>query len=115
MWSIRTGNCFRRLAAPTRFTPKSHIRFDSTKPQYQAPNPTPATPSPDSPPINPHRAFYKAWGIPLVKVFLGAMFTYQVLYYGWLKLESIEQKKEKDAEMKLLEGQLAELTASKSI
>ncbi|RDI79567.1 hypothetical protein Vi05172_g10444 [Venturia inaequalis] len=113
MSTIRIASPLRRLTTSTRFTTITHARFNSTKPQYQAPNPTPATPSPDSPPVNPHRAFYKAWGIPLVKVFLGAMFTYQVLYYGWLKLESIEQKKEKDAEMKLLEGQLAELTASK--
>ncbi|TLD39269.1 hypothetical protein E2P81_ATG00256 [Venturia nashicola] len=110
MTPIRIATSVRKLPAPTRFRSITHARFNSSKPQYQAPNPTPTTPPPD---INPHRAFYKAWGIPLAKVFLGAMFTSQVLYYGWIKLEGIEQKKEKDAEMKLLEGRLAELTASK--
>lgn len=32
----------------------------------------------------------------MVKVFLGALFTYQVTYFLWLKLESLENKKEGD-------------------
>lgn len=140
----------RSSAAPACLRSTRNVRYNSMKPQYQAPSPTPSSPS-EQPAINPHvsfrlfhpvllilywpgaqRAFYKSWGLPLAKVFLGAMFTYQVLYYGWLKLESIEQKKEKDGgwayftylmviilmdlaeEMKLLEGKLAELTASKA-
>jgi len=112
-------------ASPTRFRItsvfllNSHIRHNSQKPQYQAPNPTLSTPPPPAPADNPHvssyyspiipltitnllfkRAFYKSFGIPFAKVFLGAMFTYQVLYYSWLKLESMEQKKDKDGEEK---------------
>lgn len=30
----------------------------------------------------------------MFRVFLGAMFTYQVLYYSWLKLESIEKRQD---------------------
>jgi len=42
------------------------------------------------------RAFYQDFGRPIAKVFLGALFTYQVLYWSWLKLESIEVKREKN-------------------
>lgn len=41
------------------------------------------------------KAFYRDFGPPVVKVFLGALVTYQVLYWGWLKLESMETKEEK--------------------
>ena len=34
--------------------------------------------------------------MPVLKVFLGALFTYQVIYLSWLKLEEIEQKHNKD-------------------
>jgi hypothetical protein len=30
--------------------------------------------------------------MPVLKVFLGALFTYQVIYISWLKLEEIEEK-----------------------
>ena len=36
--------------------------------------------------------FYKSFGRPVAKVFLGAIFTYQVLYWGWAKLESLETR-----------------------
>ena len=42
-----------------------------------------------------------------------ALFTYQVLHYGWLKLEAMEEKEEKTAELQGLEGQLREMTKSK--
>jgi hypothetical protein len=32
----------------------------------------------------------------VVKVFLGALFTYQVIYLSWLKLEELEVKHNKD-------------------
>lgn len=35
------------------------------------------------------------------------MFTYQVLYWSWLKLESIEERVTKDGEIRRLEGELA--------
>lgn len=43
---------------------------------------------------------------PFAKVFLGAMFTYQVLYWAWEKLRLDELREQKMAEMKDLEAQL---------
>ena len=43
---------------------------------------------------------------PFAKVFLGAMFTYQVLYWAWEKLRLDELREQKVAEMKDLEAQL---------
>jgi hypothetical protein len=43
---------------------------------------------------NTQRAFYRSWSIPFAKVFLGALFTYQIIYWSWLKLESLETKQE---------------------
>ncbi|KAF2142094.1 uncharacterized protein K452DRAFT_227727, partial [Aplosporella prunicola CBS 121167] len=60
----------------------------------------------------PQRAFYGDFGLPVLKVFFGALATYQVLYWGWLKLESIELKDEKNGEMARLEQQVRELAGS---
>lgn len=58
------------------------------------------------------RAFYKSFGRPIAKVFFMALFTYQVLHYTWLKLEAMEEKEEKTAELQGLEGQLRDLAKS---
>jgi len=42
------------------------------------------------------RDFYRTFGRPIAKVFLGAMATYQILYLGWSKLESIEEQQQKE-------------------
>ena len=34
--------------------------------------------------------FYKSYGRPIAKVFLGAVFTYQAVYWLWVKLETDE-------------------------
>ena len=39
--------------------------------------------------------FYRSFGRPIGKVFLGAVFTYQIVYWGWVKLETDEIKEEK--------------------
>jgi len=41
-------------------------------------------------------AKYRAFAGPFAKVFLGAVFTYQVIYWTWLKLEMDESKLEKN-------------------
>jgi hypothetical protein len=41
-----------------------------------------------------------------------ALFTYQVLHYAWLRLESMEEKGEKTAELQGLEAQLRDMTKS---
>lgn len=50
-------------------------------------------PAAAGPPTFPQRQFYSAFGVPIVKVFLGALVTYQALYLGWLKLEEWEERK----------------------
>lgn len=41
-------------------------------------------------------ANYKTFAKPFSKVFLGAVLTYQLLYWTWLKLETDESKLEKN-------------------
>lgn len=53
---------------------------------------------------------YKTFVSPFAKVFLGAIFTYQVIYWTWLKLETDESKVEKNEEVAVLEKQARELT-----
>ncbi|PNS17740.1 hypothetical protein CAC42_3135 [Sphaceloma murrayae] len=75
---------------------------------YQPPTPPPSK-------DNPHRNFWKSFGRPIAKVFLGAMFTYQITYFTWLKLESIEEKFDKDGEVKRLEARLHGLTKDRDL
>jgi len=42
-----------------------------------------------------------------------AMFTYQLAYWGWVKLEKDEIKRERTAEIEGLEKELKELMGSK--
>ena len=72
---------------------------------YQAPTPPRSQKEP-----NPHRDFYKQFGRPVVKNFLVAVMTYQVLYYSWMYLESVEVQEQKGAEIKALEGEIKGLT-----
>ena len=82
------------------------------QPQYQAPDQTTAQPT-EKP--NPHREIYKKGGIgrPVARNFLIAMATFQVLYWSWLKLESIEVKQEKQEELNTLESEVKTLTGFK--
>jgi len=93
-----------RRSAFHRFSPAQTFRRQST---YQAPDP------PHSQQPNLHRNFYKTFARPLAKTFLIAVATYQVLYLSWLKLESIEVKHDKEAEMRSLKGELEGLTGKK--
>ncbi|KAF1815966.1 hypothetical protein P152DRAFT_471328 [Eremomyces bilateralis CBS 781.70] len=58
-----------------------------------------------------HTNFYKTFTRPFAKVFLGALFTYQVLHWSWLKLESLETKHQTAAELERLEGQIQSLSS----
>lgn len=42
------------------------------------------------------RDFYKYRSRPVFKAALIAIFTYEIIYWGWLKLESMETKHEKE-------------------
>jgi hypothetical protein len=77
-------------------------------------NSTYQPPQPPKSSSNRHREFYKTFGRPIAKNFLIAVVTYQVLYWSWLKLESLEVKKEKEEEIQSLEGELKSLTKSKT-
>ncbi|KAE8161857.1 hypothetical protein BDV40DRAFT_300929 [Aspergillus tamarii] len=55
---------------------------------------------------------YKLFASPFAKVFLGAIFTYQVIYWTWLKLEMDESKYIKNQEVAALEKQARELTGT---
>ncbi|KAK8255356.1 hypothetical protein HDK77DRAFT_478943 [Phyllosticta capitalensis] len=61
----------------------------------------------DAPASNKHRDFYKDFGPPILKVFLGAFIVYQGLYYGWLKLEDVEKRQDSEAEIERLKTQIA--------
>ncbi|KAI1429432.1 hypothetical protein F5Y12DRAFT_709915 [Xylaria sp. FL1777] len=41
-----------------------------------------------------HKTFYKTFGRPIAKVFLMAIFTYQLAYYFWVRLEQDEMRAE---------------------
>ncbi|KAK4542081.1 hypothetical protein LTR36_007112 [Oleoguttula mirabilis] len=81
-----------------------HMQQLRTQSTYQPPDP------PRAQQPNPHRDFYKQFSRPIVKSFLIAVLTYQVLYYSFNKLESIEVKQEKGNEMQALEAELRGLT-----
>lgn len=49
------------------------------------------------------------FGRPFVKVFLMGMFTYQLLYYAWVRLEKTAEKGKLNGEMKVLEGEVDKL------
>ncbi|KAL1867506.1 hypothetical protein Daus18300_006350 [Diaporthe australafricana] len=63
---------------------------------------------------SPLSQFYKDFTRPIAKVLLMAMFTYQLAYWGWVKLEQDEIKAEREGEIANLEAQVAKLTHKSS-
>ncbi|GAB7345344.1 hypothetical protein MBLNU457_3696t1 [Dothideomycetes sp. NU457] len=61
---------------------QAFFRRQQQQPSYEPPTQPPPAPN--------HREFYKTFGRPMAKVFLGAMFTYQVLWICWTKLENVD-------------------------
>ncbi|KAK5993193.1 hypothetical protein PT974_06621 [Cladobotryum mycophilum] len=51
---------------------------------------------------NPTSEFYKTFTRPVGKVLVLAIFTYQVAYWTWTKLEADEVREETDGECELL-------------
>ncbi|KAF2876103.1 hypothetical protein BDV95DRAFT_590287 [Massariosphaeria phaeospora] len=85
------------------------------RPYANAAPPPPPNPSSSNPSPRPSGevkegsrvgSFYKSFGSPVLKSFLGALFTYQVIYWAWLKLETLEAKAEKEAEIHSLKSEL---------
>ena len=58
---------------------------------------------------SPSSEFYKTFGRPIAKVFLLAIFTYQVAYYFWVRLEQDEMKRDMEATIAELEARISEL------
>ncbi|KAL3465383.1 hypothetical protein BJX64DRAFT_253078 [Aspergillus heterothallicus] len=56
---------------------------------------------------------YRLFASPFAKVFLGAVFTYQVIYWTWVKLEMEEMKEERNKDVAALEKEVRELTSKK--
>ncbi|KAL2794084.1 hypothetical protein BJX66DRAFT_338225 [Aspergillus keveii] len=56
---------------------------------------------------------YKLFASPFAKVFLGAVFTYQVIYWTWVKLEMEETKEGRNKEVAALEKEAREVTGKK--
>lgn len=90
-----------RLRATRQALPRISRRNLSIEPQ--PPSPTPQSPK------QPSRvgAFYRSFSAPILKCFLGALFTYQLAYFGWMKLETIEETHDKKTEIKGLQEELA--------
>lgn len=88
-----------RFSAPRRnFTQTTRRNLD-----IEPPAPQPQEPK------RPSKvgAFYKTFSAPLLKCFLGALFTYQLAYFGWMKLETIEEAHKKKTEINGLREELA--------
>ena len=92
----------------TLFTkpPPGHRRFHTSPAHHQDPSASSASrPSHRSTP-SPHTSFYRTYGRALFKALTLAFFTYQVVYWAWLVLETEEIKAEKSREMETLEDEV---------
>ncbi|KAH6850784.1 hypothetical protein B0I37DRAFT_372395 [Chaetomium sp. MPI-CAGE-AT-0009] len=67
-----------------------------------------------SQPPSPTGAFYKTFTRPVAKCALLAVFVYQLVYFGWAKLETEEVKEERQAEIVKLEAQVRGLQAARA-
>ncbi|KAL5121911.1 hypothetical protein ACEQ8H_000127 [Pleosporales sp. CAS-2024a] len=72
--------------------------------QPPPPNPSPNLKSPKA--RSKTGAYYKTFSYPVLKTFLIALFTYQITYYAWLKLQVVEEKHTKSREISDLQEQL---------
>ncbi|TLS27340.1 hypothetical protein PpBr36_04478 [Pyricularia pennisetigena] len=90
---------FRTTTAVGRTQPFRQIRCSSS-----------SSSSPSSKP-SLSGSFYKTFGRPILKVVLSAMFVYQVAYYAWVKMETDEITRDRQAEIAKLEDQLSALQA----
>ncbi|KAK4458843.1 hypothetical protein QBC42DRAFT_275755 [Cladorrhinum samala] len=77
-------------ASPSSILKARQLRLYSSPSSQKAPSPT--------------GEFYKAWTRPVAKTGLIAFFTYQLLYWGWSKLEFDEMKESREAEITRLEA-----------
>ncbi|KAI0123102.1 hypothetical protein BJ170DRAFT_125505 [Xylariales sp. AK1849] len=64
-------------------------------------------------PPSQHTTFYKTFGRPIFKVALMAIFTYQLAYFAWLKLETNEIREDIGATIAGLERRIEELEGAR--
>ncbi|KAK3327560.1 hypothetical protein B0T19DRAFT_422103 [Cercophora scortea] len=79
---------------------RPHQQVQSQARHYSAKAPTPTG------------EFYKTFTRPVAKCVLVAIFTYQLVYWGWTKLEHDEIVADRKAEISRLENQVRALQAS---
>ncbi|PSN65586.1 hypothetical protein BS50DRAFT_62297 [Corynespora cassiicola Philippines] len=93
---------------PVRSAFRNRTTQTLSRRRYATEQPPPPPPNPSQSPKEPSRvgAFYKSFGSPLIKCYMGALFVYQVTYWGWLKLETLEEKKNNDDEIAKLKEEL---------
>ncbi|KAK3308627.1 uncharacterized protein B0T15DRAFT_524846 [Chaetomium strumarium] len=63
---------------------------------------------------SPTAAFYRTFTRPVAKCALLAVLVYQLVYFGWTKLEVEELKQEREAEIIKLEAQIRSLQAAQA-
>ncbi|KAJ4301292.1 hypothetical protein N0V90_003383 [Kalmusia sp. IMI 367209] len=85
---LRTS--FSKLRTPQRPPRRRYATDPAPHPPSQPPNPN--TPPPQKKEPSRVGTFYRNNTYPVLKAFLGALFTYQLAYYAWLKLEVVEEK-----------------------
>ncbi|KAK6952255.1 hypothetical protein Daesc_006790 [Daldinia eschscholtzii] len=83
----------RPFAARQSPSSSSHYPTLLQRPWARFSSSSPAGQDPRSPNVSDAQ-FYKAFGRPMAKVFLLAVFTYQVAYYFWVRLEQDEIRAE---------------------
>ncbi|EFX01091.1 hypothetical protein CMQ_6033 [Grosmannia clavigera kw1407] len=94
-----TSICLRSIPAAARL-PLAR-RWNSSLP--------PQPPQPPKKQSSANTAFWKEFGRPIAKVLLMAVFTYQLAYYGWARLEQDEIRSARQAEVDALEAQVKDL------
>ncbi|KAI0379924.1 hypothetical protein F5Y04DRAFT_109638 [Hypomontagnella monticulosa] len=77
-------------------------RFSSSPPQGQQPSPSPQQPSANT-------QFFRTFGRPIAKALLLAIFTYQLVFFSWQKLEYDDRKSEVIATIADLEARIEQL------
>ncbi|KAK6511369.1 hypothetical protein TWF481_000286 [Arthrobotrys musiformis] len=78
-------------------TPLRYSRFSTSSISRSSPSTNPTT-EPNGQPKkkSPHVSFYSVYGRALSKVMLMSLLIYQGFYYGWMYLEHLEVKHEKE-------------------
>ncbi|KAI0852228.1 hypothetical protein F5Y00DRAFT_191480 [Daldinia vernicosa] len=84
-----------RHLAPSRTLTARASRHPTPLQQLQRPrarfsSSSPAPGGQEAP--SPNAQFWKTFGRPIAKVLLVAVFTYQLAYYGWVRLEQDETR-----------------------